>query len=113
MSLGKFTEKYRLQPIINELLRVHQHANLEEDLDLRDLKTIYLDNAIDDVVQNLEHGLLWAKQENRGLGYLLERTAVKESARDLLAAVDLDCCTKSTAASKSRALSYTAVLSSK
>lgn len=82
------TEKYRMQPVINELLRVHQQSGLDADAELQTLKGIYLDNVATDIVQNLEIALSWAKEENRGFLYWIERSAVKEAAHDLLTAVE-------------------------
>ncbi len=84
-------EKYRMQPMINELFRIYEYSRLElaEAQDLEELKDIYVHNVAFDVVNALEQNLSWALEENRGWGleYWLERTAVKKAAHDLLAAV--------------------------
>ncbi len=84
-------EKYRMQPMINELFRIYEYSRLElaEAQDLEELKDIYVNNVAFDVVNALEQNLSWALEENRGWGleYWLERTAVKNAAHDLLAAV--------------------------
>jgi hypothetical protein len=61
---------------------VHTH-------ELEALKKTYIDNVAVDIVTSLEHSLSWAKEENRGLGYWLERSAVKTAAKELLNAVHL------------------------
>ncbi len=85
---GRNSEKYRMQPIINELLRIHQFAGVEASEQLLVLKNIYLDNAANDIVDDLEQALSWARKENRGFGYFLERSAVQHAACDILNAVD-------------------------
>jgi hypothetical protein len=82
------SDKYRMQPVINELLRIHQLAGIEADDQLLVLKNIYLDNAANDVVDDLEHALSWARNEKRGFGYFLERSAVQKAAVDILNIVD-------------------------
>ncbi|KTD57859.1 hypothetical protein [Legionella shakespearei] len=84
----KPTEKYRMQPVITELLRVHQQSGVGDDAELQRLKALYLDNVATDIVDQLEEALSWAKEENRGFLYWIERTAVKEAAQDLLNAVE-------------------------
>jgi hypothetical protein len=82
------TEKYRMQPVISELLRVHQQSGIGDDAELQNLKALYLDNVATDIVNQLEEALSWAKEENRGFLYWIERTAVKDAAQDLLNAVE-------------------------
>lgn len=86
---NKFAEKYEMQSVIHELLKVHKEAGLEENDDLTRLRTIYLDNAVTDVVSHLEKTLSWAKPEHRGFWYWIERSAVKNAANEVLAAVDI------------------------
>ncbi|MCW8398395.1 hypothetical protein OQJ26_06275 [Legionella sp. PATHC038] len=83
----QFTEKYAVQPIIHEMLRLFNEADLEEPEELQNLKTIYLDNVVVELVDELETTLSWAKKENRGLGYLLERSTVAAAAEAILDAV--------------------------
>ncbi|WP_207385748.1 hypothetical protein [Legionella cherrii] len=83
----QFTEKYAMQPIIHEMLRVFKEADLEEPDELQNLKTIYLDNVVVELVDELETTLSWAKIENRGLGYLLERSTAAAAAEAILDAV--------------------------
>ncbi|WP_199739204.1 hypothetical protein [Legionella qingyii] len=83
----RYTEKYAMQPVIQELLRVYKEVGLVETSDLKELKAVYFDRVITELVDELETSLSWAKQEHRGLGYLLERTAVTDAARDILNAV--------------------------
>ncbi|OEH47424.1 hypothetical protein lpari_01592 [Legionella parisiensis] len=80
----RFAEKYAMQPIIQELLRVYQQADLEETEELRELKTIYLDQVAAEIVVDLESSLSWAMKEHRGLGYLLECSAVTDAADAIL-----------------------------
>lgn len=84
----KATEKYRMQPVISELLRVHQQSGVGDDAELQSLKALYLDNVATEIVDQLEDALSWAKEENRGFFYWIERTAVKAAAQDLLNAVE-------------------------
>ncbi|KTD30942.1 LigA, interaptin [Legionella moravica] len=81
-------EKYRMQPVINDLLRVHQQSGAALNPELQTIKNIYLNNVVNDVVQKLEDSLSWAKEENRGFWYLLERSAATRAANDLLLAVE-------------------------
>ncbi|QLZ68254.1 hypothetical protein FOLKNPGA_01032 [Legionella sp. PC1000] len=85
----RFAEKYALQPIIQELLRVYQQAGLEETSELQDLKTIYLDQVAVEIVDDLESTLSWAMKEHRGLGYFLERSAVTVAADAILNATHI------------------------
>ncbi|KTD02243.1 hypothetical protein [Fluoribacter gormanii] len=80
----RFAEKYTMQPVIQELLRVYKEAGLEETSGINELKAVYFDRVIAELVDELETSLSWAKEEHRGLGYLLERTAVTNAARDIL-----------------------------
>lgn len=84
-----FSEKYAMQPIIQELLKVYQEVGLEETTDIKDLKKFYFDNVIEEIVDDLEHSLSWAMKENRGLGYLLERSAVTAAANEILHATHI------------------------
>lgn len=88
LSTEHNSEKYRMQPVINELLRVHQQTGAELNPELQTIKDIYLDNVVKDVVQKLEDSLSWAKKENRGFWYLLERSAATRAADDLLLAIE-------------------------
>lgn len=85
-------ERYRMQPVINELFRIYEYSGLQlaAAQDLEELRDIYVHNVAFDVVNALEQNLSWALEENRGWGieYWLERTAVKKAAHDLLAAID-------------------------
>lgn len=85
----QFTEKYAMQPVIQELLRVYKQAGLEETNELWELKTIYFDQVAAELIDDLETTLSWAKKKNRGLGYWLERTAVTDAANAILDAVDV------------------------
>jgi hypothetical protein len=89
LSAQKFSEKYAMQPIIGELIKVHQQAGLVDNPELDVLKKTYLDNVVTDIVQNLETTLAWAKPENHGFWYWLERTAVKNAAKELIDAVTM------------------------
>ncbi|WP_058534545.1 hypothetical protein [Legionella saoudiensis] len=82
-----FEKKYAMQPAIQELLQVADQVNYAEDAALIELKDIYINNVIDEITDELEHNLSWAVKGNRGLGYLLERTAVTDAANDILVAV--------------------------
>ncbi|MCL5272699.1 MAG: hypothetical protein M1486_05280, partial [Gammaproteobacteria bacterium] len=82
------SDKYRMQPVINEMLRIHQISGVAASDQLLVLKNIYLDNAANDIVEDLDHALSWARNENRGFWYFLERTAVQDAAIDILNAVD-------------------------
>lgn len=83
-----FTEKYRMQPVVNELMRLYKYLGLQESDDLQVLKKTYIDNVALEVVESLESSLSWAIKENRGLGYWLERTAVQNAAKEILNAVN-------------------------
>ncbi|MBN9229165.1 MULTISPECIES: hypothetical protein [Legionella] len=83
----QFAEKYAMQPVIHELLRVYKQAGLAETKQLQHLKTIYLDRVLVELVDELESSLSWAKKKNQGLGYWLERTTVKMAAEAILSAV--------------------------
>ncbi|WP_152414826.1 hypothetical protein [Legionella anisa] len=85
----RFAEKYAMQPIIQELLRVYQQADLEETSELLELKTIYLDQVAAEIVDDLESTLSWAMKEHRGLGYFLERSAVIAAADAILNATHI------------------------
>lgn len=80
-----FEKKYAMQPAIQELLQVAQQVDYPEEA-LTDLKDIYINSVVDEITDELEHNLSWAVQGNRGLGYLLERTAVTDAANDILKA---------------------------
>ncbi|MDR3503186.1 MAG: hypothetical protein P4L79_11470 [Legionella sp.] len=79
-----FEKKYAMQPVIQELLQVAQQVDFPEDAALTDLKDSYINNVVDEITDELEHSLSWAVKGNRGLGYLLERTAVTDAASDIL-----------------------------
>jgi hypothetical protein len=81
-----FAKKYTMQPIIRELLHVYAEIGLEETPNLQQLRKVYLDNVSIELIDELEHTLSWAVEGNRGLGYLLERTAVTNAASDILQA---------------------------
>ncbi|KTD72673.1 hypothetical protein [Legionella tucsonensis] len=85
----RFAEKYAMQPIIQELLWVYQQAGLEETTELKELKTIYLDQVAAEIADDLENTLSWAMKEQRGLGYLLERSAVTAAADAILNAAHI------------------------
>ncbi|CEG56005.1 hypothetical protein [Legionella fallonii] len=91
-DFDNLAERYLMQPMINELLRVYDYSSLQltEIHDLEELKNTYINNVAFDVAYSLEQNLSWALEENRGWGleYWLERTAVKTAAQDLLVAVD-------------------------
>ncbi|CAM2984237.1 LigA, interaptin [Legionella steigerwaltii] len=82
-----FAEKYAMQPVIHELLRVYQQAGLKETKELKNLQTIYFDRVVVELVDELESSLSWAMEKNRGLGYWLERSAVNAAAEAILVAV--------------------------
>ena len=84
----QYTEKYRVQPIINELIRVYNYLGLQESDEVQVLKYIYLDNVALEIVEHLESSLSWASEKNRGFEYWIERTAVKNAANGMLHAVD-------------------------
>ncbi|KTD74766.1 hypothetical protein [Legionella waltersii] len=86
LPTSRFSEKYPLQPVIKEMLRVYESAGFSSN-ELKNLKQIYLDNALEDITTDLETTLAWAKPESRGLGYWLERSAVKDAAHEILAIV--------------------------
>lgn len=85
----RFAEKYAMQPIIQEMLMVYQQAGFEETTELQELKTIYLDQVVAEIVDDLESTLSWAMKEHRGLGYLLERFAVTTAADAILNATHI------------------------
>ncbi|WP_454780493.1 hypothetical protein [Legionella sp. WA2022007384] len=85
----RFTDKYAMQPVIQELFRVYKEAGLEAPSELGDLKAVYFDGVIAELVDELQTSLSWASDKHRGLGYLLERTAVTDAARDILNAANL------------------------
>lgn len=82
-----FEKKYAMQPVIQELLQVVQEVGYPEDTALTELKNIYINDVVNEITVELEHSLLWAAKGRRGLGYLLERTAVTDAANDILNAV--------------------------
>lgn len=84
----RFAEKYTMQPIVQELLWTYQHIGLEKTEALQQLKEIYLHNVSAEIVVDLETALSWAMEGSRGLGYLLERSAVKTAANAILLAVE-------------------------
>lgn len=79
-----FEKKYAMQPVIQQVLAITQQAGLAEAEHLLQLKELYINNVVDELVDELETTLSWAKEDNRGLGYLLERAAVANAARDVL-----------------------------
>ncbi|AMP90587.1 hypothetical protein [Legionella pneumophila] len=81
----KLSEKFRMQPIISDMLRVYQLAGFEEHKELQILKETYLDNTAAQIIHHLDMTLAWAKPENRGPEYWIERTAVKKAANEILA----------------------------
>ena len=81
-------EKYRMQPILCELIRIYNYSGTAETLELQELKRTYIDNVAFEIVENLEQSLSWSLNENRGLFYWLERTAVKKAAQEILNVVD-------------------------
>ncbi|WP_454785251.1 hypothetical protein [Legionella sp. WA2024007413] len=83
----RFSEKYAMQPVIQELLRVYQETGLEEPSELKELKAVYIDGVLAELVDELQTSLSWANEKYRGLGYWLERTAVTDAAKDILSAV--------------------------
>ncbi|CAM2942070.1 hypothetical protein [Legionella worsleiensis] len=83
------SQKYRMQPVIHELIRVHMQSGAETNPEIQQIKNIYLDNVVDDIIQQLEESLSWAKEENRGFLYFLERTAAKNAAHELLGVVEV------------------------
>lgn len=87
LNKNKLAEKFRMQPIISDIFRVYKLAGLEENKELNVLKETYLDNAATEIIHNLENTLAWAKPENRGFWYWIERSAVKTAANEILAVV--------------------------
>ena len=85
----QFAEKYRMQPIIKELVRVYASLGLQQSEELQLLIGTYVDNVALEIGSHLENSLSWALEENRGLGYWLERSAVKTAAKEILTAVAL------------------------
>lgn len=81
----KLREKFRMQPIISDMLRVYQLAGFEEHKELKILKETYLDNTATQIIHHLDKALAWAKPENRGPWYWIERSAVKKAANEILA----------------------------
>ena len=79
-----YAEKFRIQPIIIELIRLYTCLGREESDGLKAIKQIYLDDAVFRVVYQMEMSLSWSLERNRGLGFWLERTAVKKAAEELL-----------------------------
>ncbi|HIC7358842.1 TPA: hypothetical protein ACW6D3_002270 [Legionella pneumophila] len=84
----KLSEKFRMQPIISDMLRVYQLAGFEEHKELQILKETYLDNTAEQIIHHLDKTLAWAKPENRGPWYWIERSAVKTAANEILALVN-------------------------
>ncbi|MFJ1266976.1 hypothetical protein ACD661_00235 [Legionella lytica] len=82
-----FERKYAMQPVIQELLEVVQQVGYPEDVDLAYLKDTYINDVVKEIAETLEHSLSWSVKGRRGLGYLLERTAVTDAANDILTAV--------------------------
>lgn len=83
----QFAEKYAMQPVVKELLRIYKEAGLPKTAPLQNLQKIYVDNVEAELVDDLETALFWAKEQNRGLGYWLERSAVRTAAEAILDAV--------------------------
>ncbi|MGT3155900.1 hypothetical protein ACVSNX_10915 [Legionella pneumophila] len=84
----KLSEKFRMQPIISDMLKVYQLAGFEEHKELQILKETYLDNTAAQIIHHLDKTLAWAKPENRGPWYWIERSAVKIAANEILALVN-------------------------
>ncbi|BCA96441.1 hypothetical protein TUM19329_28020 [Legionella antarctica] len=81
-------EKYRMQPILCELIRIYKYSGIPETKELQELKGTYIGNVAFEIAENLELSLSWSLKENRGFFYWLERTAVKTAAQEILIAVD-------------------------
>ncbi|CZG23988.1 hypothetical protein ACTOV9_10510 [Legionella pneumophila] len=80
----KLSEKFRMQPIISDMLRVYKQAGFEEHKELKILKETYLDSTATQIIHHLDKTLAWAKPENRGPWYWIERSAVKKAANEIL-----------------------------
>ena len=85
----QFAEKYRMQPIIQEMIRIYNYIGLQETPELQRLRQTFIDNVTFEIIGTMEESLSWAVKENRGLGYWLERTAVKTAALEILSAIEL------------------------
>lgn len=80
-------EKYQLQPQVAQLCRIYSNLGLPPSASLNKLKKLYYDNSTRELVYSLECALYWATPKNQGLGFWLERSAVKSAAIELLGAV--------------------------
>jgi hypothetical protein len=86
VGVDQLTEKYRMQPVVGELLRIYQQAKLAPSVELHVLKNHYFNHVATELVGTLEKTLSWARSPNQGVLYWLERSAVKEAAQDILSA---------------------------
>lgn len=82
-----YEQRYKLQPIIHELLRSYKELGYKETENVQKLRELYLDDVTDDLVVHLKMSLSWAIKGNRGLGYKLERTKVTNAADEILLAI--------------------------
>ncbi|MDI1351408.1 MAG: hypothetical protein PSV35_01350, partial [bacterium] len=80
----KLVDKYRMQPVIGEIIRIYNQAGLKESDTLVQLRNSYITHGIEDLVGHLERSLAWASRENQGFWYWLERSAAKTAAHQLL-----------------------------
>ncbi len=84
---NQFNKKYAIQFLVQEVLYACQQLKSPQSVDqkgLIELKALYLDNVMVELVDELRTMLSWAVKGNRGLGYLLERSAVVRAANDIL-----------------------------
>ena len=90
---NSLSEKNRMQPVVIEFLAVYsQYSHLLSPVDqelpqkIIQLKTDYIDNAANELANNLKSMLSWANE--KGFDYFIERTAVKEAAVAILNAAN-------------------------
>ncbi|MFA6303557.1 MAG: hypothetical protein WC627_10580 [Legionella sp.] len=89
--IDELDTKVQLHPIFNEFLRVTDtFKGLDADKkQIKTLKTSYFTDLTHHILTNLEHGLSWAKPQNHGLLWLIERAPVRTAALKIQTAIDI------------------------
>ncbi|RUQ97460.1 hypothetical protein [Legionella septentrionalis] len=88
---GSLLIKFQMQPVVLDFIELFNQAKnwlgVRELPEVEELKESFIDSVADQIIDDLDKTLSWAKPEERGIGYRLERSAVKQAAQDLLAIV--------------------------
>ena len=95
-SAKSLADRYQMQPTFIEFLNVFKQAQKQPNpaipadviVTINDQSSRFVSDVATQVADDLEKNLSWAKKENKGFGFWIERTKVQLAAEEILKATD-------------------------